>query len=109
VGKSSPKTLISASRKFAAAWLFEAMKVVHAVVLHQATTNPKSLPYRLPPASAAQLPLSDQDEFGPFDVQVDGSGSRESRAYFGQHGGRVDHEDASDDVARPFAISRADY
>jgi hypothetical protein len=44
VENDSPKTLISASRKFAAAWLLDAMNVVHAVVLHQATMNPKSRP-----------------------------------------------------------------
>ena len=48
------KTVISESKKFAAAWQFEATKVVHAVVLHQATINPKSRPKRRPPDSAAQ-------------------------------------------------------
>lgn len=38
------KTAISDKRKFAADWLFDATKVVQAVVLHQATIKPKRRP-----------------------------------------------------------------
>jgi len=44
VVKSSPKTVISERRKLAAAWQFAATKVVHAVVLHQATMKPNRRP-----------------------------------------------------------------
>ena len=44
VGKFKLKTVISESKKFAAAWQLLATNVVHAVVLHHATMKPKSMP-----------------------------------------------------------------
>ena len=54
VENASLKTLISDRMKLAVACHKLATKVVHAVVAHHATRKPKSLPYFVPPASAAQ-------------------------------------------------------